>query len=57
MRNTILVTKVNLIISIFFIVSFGLFATSIMLKSAELEDPITATVGSAIDPSLVDLTR
>jgi len=57
MKNTFLVSKVNLTVSIFFILSFGFFVTSILLKTAKLEDPITGTLVRAIDPALVDLTR
>ncbi len=41
MRNTFLVQKVNFYVSVFFILSFGLFSTSLALRIAHLDDPIT----------------
>jgi hypothetical protein len=50
MRNTVLVQKVNFVVSVLFILAFGLVATSVTLEVAHLDDPITgvtASVGQA----------
>ena len=44
---------VNLIISIFFVLSFGLVTTSIILKNAGLPDPMTS-VGESIGLMILD---
>ena len=44
MRNTFLVAKVNFVLAIIFIGSFGLTVTSFILRAAELDDPITGSM-------------
>lgn len=52
MRSNPLTQNVHMVISIAFILSFGLFATSITLKLASLEDPITNTLAVTMEESL-----
>lgn len=40
--------SVNMVVSVAFIASFGLFATSLMLKFADMEDPITDALTHSI---------
>lgn len=44
MRNTFLVQKVNFVVSVVFVLSFGLVATSLVLRAAQLDDPITGSM-------------
>jgi hypothetical protein len=46
--HSALTSTVNFYISVAFILAFGLTATSIVLRIAELEDPITASVTAAL---------
>ena len=48
MRNSILTSKVNLLISAFFIGAFGLVATSTLLRAAQLDDPVTSSLAGAL---------
>ena len=53
MKRSPLTSKVNFYVSICFVLSFGLYATSFILRVENLEDPITNTIESSIpDPML-----
>jgi hypothetical protein len=50
-KKSFLTSRVNFFISILFVASFGLVATSLMLKFAQLDDPITATLTTTLQDS------
>ncbi len=43
-KSDIWTTNVNFYVAVLFIAAFGLNTTSVLLKVAELEDPITTTI-------------
>ena len=48
MEKSVLTSKINLYISVFFIGAFGLVATSTLLRAAQLDDPVTSSLAGAL---------
>jgi len=46
--HSIFTSKVNFFVSILFVASFGIFTTSVLLRFAELEDPITGSLAATM---------
>lgn len=47
-RTNPFVQNVNIVVSVVFIASFGLFATSLTLKLADMEDPVSGMLTQTI---------
>ena len=55
--NSVLSSKINMYIAACCIAAFGLVMTSYLLKKAELDDPVSTSVTSAMSATMVAMNE